>query len=99
MNGHARRHARKYVCQYTASTQPQFKKKCHVSFSVANVPKREEEREEMLAEWLARPHLPFPNLLAPPTCLCTVTAVTVLDGGPKQATVGRMVGEEGMREE
>lgn len=34
----------------------------------------------MLAEWLARPHLPFPNLLAPPTCLCTVTVVTVLDG-------------------
>lgn len=71
---------RKNVCQYTASTQPQFKKKCHVSFSVANVPKREEEREEMLAEWLARSHLPFPNLLAPPTCLCTVTVVTVLDG-------------------
>lgn len=72
----------KYVCQYTALTQPQFKNKCHVSFSVANVPKkREEEREEMLAEWLARPHLPFPNLfLAPPTCLCTVTVVTVLDG-------------------
>lgn len=80
VNGHVRRHARKYVCQYTASTQPQFKKKCHVSFSVANVPKREEEREEMLAEWLARPHLPFPNLLAPQTCLCTVTVVTVLDG-------------------
>lgn len=34
----------------------------------------------MLAEWLARPHLPFPNLLAPPTCLCTVTDVTVVDG-------------------
>lgn len=70
-----------------------------MSLSVANVPEREEEREEMLAEWLACPHLPFPNLLAPPTCLCTVTGVTLLDGALKQATVGRMVGKEGMRKE
>lgn len=73
---------RKKICMsiYSINSTTIQKRKCHVSFSVANVPKREEEREEMLAEWLARPNLPFPNLLAPPTCLCTVTDVTLLDG-------------------
>ena len=83
----------RYVCQYTASTQPQFKKKCHVCRSVANVPKREEEREEMLAEWLARPHLPFPNLfLAPPTCLCTVVTDGTLNELPLERWWGRRRG-------
>lgn len=67
------------MCHYTASTQPRFQKKSHVTSSLQTF-QTEKEREEMVAEWLASPHLPLTNFLAPPTCLCTVTVVTVLEG-------------------
>lgn len=72
LSGWTRTPTRKKDMYANIQHQLNSKKKCHVCRSVANVPKREEEREEMLAEWLARPHLPFPNLFWPRPLVCVL---------------------------
>lgn len=92
MNTHADTQER-YVCQYTASTQPQFKKEMSC---VSQRCKRSKERgrERGNAGRMAcSPTLTIPKpFLAPPTCLCTVVTDGTLNELPLERWWGRRRG-------
>lgn len=72
VDGHARRHARKICMSIYSINSTTIQKRNVMCFAALQTFQRERKREEILAEWLACPHLPFPNLFWPRPLVCVL---------------------------